>query len=132
MDFEVVGFTVQGRRITEFSFDAQIHCHASDTDYWSGSVMSYRTVAEFTYRGVDGRNEIPPNGLLRIKFPVRKTIDYPAGEVRASFDFRGPRARVSIYYSGRSDESSGGTRFWNTCYSSFNEPTVVRAKRRAR
>lgn len=131
-DFEVVGFTVHDRRITEFSFDAQIHCHASDTDYWAGSVMSYRTVEEFTYRGVDGSNEIPTSGLLRIRFPVRKTIDYPAGEVRASFDFRGPRAKVSIYYSGRSDESTGGTRFWNTCYSSFNEPTVVKAKRRTR
>lgn len=131
-DFEVVGFTVQNRRITEFSFDAQIHCHASDTDYWAGSVMSYRTVEEFTYRGIDGRNEIPQNGLLRIKFQVRKSVDYPAGEVRASFDFRGPKAKVSIYYSGRSDESAGGTRFWNTCYSSFNQPTVVKAKRRAR
>ena len=122
---EVVSFTLSGRRITAMSFDVEIQCLASDTNYWSGTVLSYRSGSEFGYVGTSGSTAIPRNGRLRITFPVEGTIGYPEGQVQATFNFAGRRPQVAIYYRGRSSEVVDGQRTWTTCYSAMNHPSTV-------
>lgn len=122
---EVVGFTLSGRHITAMSFDIEIQCLASDNDYWSGTVMSYRSASEFGYVGSNGSTSIPRNGRMRITFPVEQTVGYPAGTVQATFNFSGRRPQVAIYYKGRSAEVVDGQRSWTTCYSTMNHPSTI-------
>jgi len=132
-DEETVAFTLAGRHITKMSFDVEIQCLSSpdgtNPSVWQGTVMSYRP-STFGYTSSTGSTAIPANGLMRISFPVDDSLDYPAGTVQATFDFRGAKAKVAVYYKGSSTDAATGT--WVKCYSAMNVPGVFRVTKLGR
>ena len=102
---EAVDFRIASRHIPSLAFDVIIQCHASDADHWTA---------------------IPASGLLRMQFPVEETFGYPAGTVRATFDFRGQAAKVALFYEGTYSERG----FSNRCVSQSNTPSVMPVRKR--
>lgn len=127
---ELVDFRLANRRVTSLSFDIVIQCHASDTDRWTSTVMSFRSAPGWGYSPLPLGSRsaaIPASGVLRLLVPVEESVQYPAGEVRATFDFRGQTAKVALFYEGTYIEPG----FSNHCISSQNRPSVIPVRRRA-
>ncbi len=125
---EAVDFRIQNRQITSLAFDVVINCHPSDTRHWSATSMRFTSTSGWGYTVVGGGTStaIPENGLLRMAFPVEESVQYPAGSVRATFDFRGQSPTVAIFYEGTLTEGS----FSNRCISNRNTPTIIQVRRR--
>lgn len=126
---EAVDFRIANRRITSLSFDIVIQCHPSDANNWSATTMRFTPYSGWGYTAVGGGSStaIPASGLLRIVFPVEETFQYPAGTVRATFDFRGQSAKVAIYYDGTYTEPG----YSNHCVSQMNTPAIIKVRKRA-
>ncbi len=127
---EAVDFKLADRRVTTLAFDIIIQCHASDADHWSASTMSFRSAPGWGYSPIPAGSRtitIPPGGVLRLLIPVEESVQYPAGDVRATFDFRGPSAKVALFYEGIYTEPG----FSNHCVSQQNVPSVIPVRKRA-
>lgn len=127
---EAVDFRLTNRRVTALSFDIIIQCHPSDSDHWTATVMSFRSAPGWGYSPLplgSRSSAIPQSGLLRLLIPVEESIQYPAGDVRATFDFRGPSAKVALFYQGTYLEPG----FSNRCVSQQNVPSVIPVRKRA-
>jgi hypothetical protein len=125
---EAVDFRIASRRITSLAFDVVIQCHASDADHWTATTMRFTSSSGWGYTVLGGARTtaIPASGLLRMQFPVEETFGYPAGTVRATFDFRGQGAKVALFYEGTYSEPG----FSNRCVSQSNTPSVIPVRKR--
>jgi hypothetical protein len=125
---EAVDFRIASRRITSLAFDVIIQCHASDADHWTATTMRFTSSSGWGYTVLGGARTtaIPASGLLRMQFPVEETFEYPAGTVRATFDFRGQAAKVALFYEGTYSEPG----FSNRCVSQSNTPSVIPVRKR--
>jgi len=126
---EAVDFRIASRRITALAFDIVIQCHPSDSDHWTATTMRFTSASGWGYTvlGGAGTTAIPASGLLRTQFPVEESVQYPAGTVRATFDFRGPSAKVALFYDGTYTEPG----YSNHCVSQMNTPSLIKVRRRA-
>ena len=127
---EAVDFRIANRRITTLSFDIVIQCHPSDADHWTATTMSFRSAPGWSYSPMPAGSRtvtISPRGLLRLAIPVEETIGYPAGQVLATFDFRGASAKTSLFYQGTYTEPG----YSNHCVSQENVPSVIPVRKRA-
>lgn len=125
---EAVDFRIASRRITSLAFDVVIQCHASDADHWTATTERFTSSSGWGYTVLGGARTtaIPASGLIRMQFPVEETFEYPAGTVRATFDFRGQAAKVTLFYQGTYSESG----FSNRCVSQSNTPSVIPVRAR--
>lgn len=124
---EAVDFKIAGRRITALAFDIVIQCHPSDTDHWTYTSMRFTSGSGWGYVVLGGASTaVRTNSVLRMTFPVEENIAYPAGEVKATFDFRGSRAKVALFYDGTLTEPG----FTNHCISQMNRPSVIPVQKR--
>jgi len=125
---EAVDLRIANRRVTALDFDIVIQCHPSDTDHWTATTMRFTSRSGWAYTPVGGARTtaIPSSGVLRIMFPVEESFQYPAGTVRATLDFRGPRAKVALFYDGTLTEPG----YTNHCVSQSNRPSVIPVTKR--
>ena len=125
---EAVDFRIANRRVTSLAFDIVIQCHPSDADHWSATSIRFTSSSGWGYVVIGGGSStaIPASGLLRIRFPVEESFQYPEGTVSATFDFRGQSAKVALYYEGTYTEPG----YSNRCVSQNNVPSVIKVRKR--